>query len=171
MYEIIYCDPPWAYGNTQLIEGKIKNASDAYPTMGLEELKKFPLPEIAPNSMMFMWTTGPCMEAALLLGRAWGFRFSTIAFVWDKMHCNPGFYTVSQVEYVLLFKRGKIPTPRGTRNEKQLLVEKRREHSRKPDEVRDRISRMFPTQSKVEMFARTISPGWDVMGNEIDKFI
>ena len=141
MYEVLYVDPPWSYANTQLIEGKIKNSSDAYPTMNLKELKEFQLPLIADNAIMFMWTTGPWMGGAIELGNAWGFTYSTIAFVWDKQHINPGFYTVSQVEYCLLLKKGKIPQPRGTRNERQFLSEKRREHSRKPEEIRTRIAR------------------------------
>ena len=169
-YDVLYVDPPWAYGNTQLIDGDIKNAKDAYPTMNLKELKAFELPPLSDDCVMFMWTTGPWMGGAIELGSAWGFKYSTVAFVWDKVHTNPGFYTNSQVEYCLLFKKGKIPSPRGTRNEKQLLVEKRTVHSKKPAEIRTRIERMFPTQTRIEMFARNTSPGWDVMGNETTKY-
>ena len=51
-----------------------------------------------------------------------------------------------------------------------MLVQSKREHSRKPDTIRRRIEDMHPEQSKLEMFARTKSPGWDVWGNEVDKF-
>jgi N6-adenosine-specific RNA methylase IME4 len=77
---------------------------------------------------------------------------------------------MSQVELCLIFKKGRIPKPRGSRNIRQFLSETRREHSRKPEEVRQRINEMFPTQSKLEMFARTTTEGWDVWGNETDKF-
>lgn len=169
-YDILYVDPPWAYGNTQLIGGAIKNAKDAYPTMSLAELKEFPLPPIADNALMFMWTTGPWLDGSIILGKHWGFRYSTVAFVWDKQHVNPGFYTLSQCEYVLLFKKGKIPVPRGTRNERQLLVEKRTIHSRKPGEIRTKIERMFPAANRVELFARNSTPGWHVEGNQKTMF-
>ena len=29
---------------------------------------------------------------------------------------------------------------------------------------------MHPTQNKLEMFARTTPDGWDVMGNQTEKF-
>ena len=77
---------------------------------------------------------------------------------------------MSQCEICLIFKKGKIPTPRGARNVKQFISEKRREHSRKPDDVRTRIELMFPTQTKLEMFARTTPAGWDVSGNQTTKF-
>jgi N6-adenosine-specific RNA methylase IME4 len=171
MYQVIYCDPPWAYGNKQLINGKIKNPKDAYPTMNIEQLMKFEIPETTKDAVMLMWVTAPTMEASIQLGNAWGFDYKTVAFVWDKCNTNPGFYTNSQTEFVLLFKKkgGKIPTP-NNRKQKQFLSEKRREHSRKPDEIRTRIERMYPEAKRVELFARTTTPGWDVMGNEVNKY-
>jgi N6-adenosine-specific RNA methylase IME4 len=100
--------------------------------------------------------------------KAWGFDYKTIAFVWDKQKTNPGYYTLSQVEICLVGKKGKFPTPRGSRKERQFLSEMRGVHSKKPDEIRQRITKMFPTQKKLELFARQTSDGWDVWGNEVD---
>jgi N6-adenosine-specific RNA methylase IME4 len=102
---------------------------------------------------------------------AWGFEYKTIAFVWDKQKVNPGYYTMSQVEICLVGKKGKIPSPRGIRNERQFLSEMRRKHSQKPDDIRLRIERMFPTQRKLEMFARDTKEGWDRWGNEVESSI
>ena len=119
-----------------------------------------------------MWISSPHLQIAIELGNHWGFDYTTIAFVWDKQRPNPGFYTMSQVELCLVFKKkgGTIPQPRGTRNTMQFLSEMKREHSRKPDEIRRRIEAMHPTQTKLEMFARISSPEWDVYGNETSKF-
>ena len=67
----------------------------------------------------------------------------------------------------LVFKRGRTPKPRGARNVRQLIQCRRGRHSEKPYEVRNRINEMFPTQSKIELFARTTSDGWTAWGNEI----
>jgi N6-adenosine-specific RNA methylase IME4 len=99
---------------------------------------------------------------------AWGFKYKTVAFVWEKQKTNPGNYTMSQCELCLVGKRGKIPGPRGTRNERQFISEMRTRHSTKPTEIRNRIVRMFPTQRKIELFARNTSEGWDVWGNEVE---
>jgi N6-adenosine-specific RNA methylase IME4 len=80
---------------------------------------------------------------------------------------NPGKYTMSYCEMCLVFKRGKIPTPRGSRNEKQLHSIPRNKHSQKPNEIRKAIERMFPTQSKIELFAREKPNGWDVWGLDV----
>jgi N6-adenosine-specific RNA methylase IME4 len=103
--------------------------------------------------------------------RAWGFSWATVAFAWDKQKVNPGFYTMSQVELCLVGKTGKIPQPRGLRNVRQFVSELRGEHSAKPNEVRSRIEAMFPTQAKIELFARNSSPGWSSWGNEVESNI
>jgi len=173
-YEIIYVDPPWDYkGQTQHGGKGNPNSGGAithYPTMTVQQMIDEITVPAAENSLMFLWTSSPHLDQAIELGKGWGFKYATVAFVWHKGKTNPGFYTMSQCELCLVFKRGKIPTPRGARNVRQFLEEPRREHSRKPDEIRQRIEQMFPTQTKLEMFARTRSPGWDTWGNEEDKY-
>ena len=170
-YEIIYCDPPWDYAGHKQHRKTASNASaiDHYNTMTLAQLKELKVKDItASNALCFMWTSSPHLPQAIELMTAWGFKYKTIAFVWDKQKVNPGSYTMSQCEICLVGKRGDIPKPRGTRNERQFISEMRTRHSAKPAEVRDRITRMFPTQRKVELFARTATDGWDVWGNEVE---
>ena len=158
-FDVIYADPPWDYkGQLQhagVGSGDTGGAVRHYPTVKLEDLKRLPVWRISKlDCLLFMWSTSPHLDQAIELGKAWGFEWATIAFVWDKVRVNPGFYTLSQYELCLVFKRGKIPTPRGARNVRQSVVSERTEHSRKPDEVRRRIDLMFPVQRKIELFAR-----------------
>jgi len=104
-----------------------------------------------------MWITSPHMEQGIELGKAWGFEFRTVASVWDKIVHNLGQYTLSYCEMCLVFKRGRIPSPRGSRNEKQLIRVPRGQHSQKPIEVLKAIARMFPTQDKIEPFEGLMS--------------
>lgn len=172
-YAIIYADPPWDYkGQTQHAGAGSKATGSAqthYNTLTLPQLKRLNLRDVcAENALLFMWVTGPFINQGVDLMTAWGFAFATVAFVWDKQAVNPGFYTMSQTEFVFVGKRGSIPRPRGARNMRQLVSEKRTEHSVKPEEVRYRIEAMFPTQRKLEIFARRPAPGWDVWGNEVE---
>jgi N6-adenosine-specific RNA methylase IME4 len=177
-YQIIYSDPPWSYQASQFNNtdnSKTSTGAEAhYKTMKTKELKQTftkRIKEICDQDcLLFMWTSSPHLEEALELGVHWGFKYITVAFVWHKQKPNVGYYTMSECELCLLFKKGKIPTPRGSRNTRQFLSELRREHSRKPDEIRNRITSMFPTQNKLEMFARNNTKGWDVFGHETDKF-
>ena len=167
-YDIIYMDPPWKYNDRMLSGSK---AEDHYPTMTVAELKDMNVYDLmSDNSLLYMWTTNPYMETSIDIANHWGLDFKTVAFVWEKQRPTTGHYTMGSCEFVLVFKKGKIPQPRGTRNARQFLSEKRRQHSRKPDEIRRRIEQMHPTQTKLEMFARTTTEGWDVWGNETDKF-
>ena len=170
-FPILYMDPPWDYQGQKQHAGQgnpdTGGAGSHYPTVTLKDLKGLPVPDIAEeNSLLFMWATSPHLDQAIDLGKSWGFAWATVGFVWDKVRVNPGFYTLSQVELCLVFKKGKIPSPRGSRNIRQLLQETRSRHSAKPDTIRDRIAEMFPTQRKIELFARKPSPGWAVWGNE-----
>ena len=138
-----------------------------YSTVPLRELKQLSIARIAAeNSLLFLWATNPHLDQAIDLGKAWGFAWATVAFVWDKGRVNPGYYTMSQCELCLVFKRGRIPRPRGARNIRQYLLETRKRHSAKPEEVRRRIEAMFPEHSRIELFARQQVPGWSCWGLE-----
>lgn len=181
-FDIIYADPPWDYGgkmqydkscmkseNTDFEKNVFISAANfKYPTLKLKELESLDVQSIAADDcILFMWTTGPQMANAIQLGQCWGFEYKTIAFVWDKQVHNPGRYTLSQTEFVLAFKKGRIPTPRGARNIKQFLSVHRGVHSEKPLDVIDGITKMFPTQRKIELFARNNYVGWNSWGLEI----
>lgn len=181
-YQVIYADPPWDYGGKmQYDKTTIKSeninfrrdiflsaANFKYPTLKIEQLKLLDVPSISDDScILFMWTTGPQMANSIELGEAWGFEYKTIAFVWDKQVHNPGRYTLSQTEFVLAFKKGKFPSPRGARNIRQMISVRRGKHSEKPMEVIDGITKMFPFQNKIELFARKNYIGWDNWGLEI----
>lgn len=171
-YPIVLCDPPWDYkGQTQHGGAGAADTGGAarhYPTMTLDDLKRLDVASVADtDALLFLWSSSPHLDQAIDLMRAWGFQWATVAFVWDKLKVNPGFYTMSQCELCLVGKRGRIPRPRGARNVRQLVRAARREHSRKPDEVRARIEAMFPAQVKLEMFARERVDGWAAWGNEV----
>ncbi len=181
-YDIIYADPPWDYGGKLQFDRSSKSADEIdltknifissasfkYPTLKTEDLKKIPIQEVSnDHCLLFMWATSPHLQQSISLGEAWGFEYRTVGFVWDKMVHNPGKYTLSNCELCLIFKRGKIPQPRGARNIQQLVRAPRRTHSEKPIEVMKNIELMFPTQSKIELFARRKVEGWDFWGLDV----
>lgn len=183
-YDIIYADPPWDYGGKMQYDKTViksenlnfdrriflSSASFKYPTLTIKQLKTLPVATIAAQDcLLFMWTTGPQLANAVELANAWDFEYKTVAFVWDKMIHNPGRYTLSQTEFVLVFKRGKIPSPRGARNIRQMVQVPRGVHSEKPREVISGITKMFPAQRKIELFARCNYEGWDNWGLEIPE--
>lgn len=173
-YSILYVDPAWDYQARTQHNGKANtgSADRHYTTMQLSEMKAMDIPSITEaDALCFMWSSSPHLPQAIELMEAWGFEYKTIAFVWDKQRVNPGYYTMSQCEICLVGKKGRIPSPRGSKNIRQFVSEMRTRHSKKPDEIRTRIAQMFPTQRKIELFAREHHEGWDVFGNEVEGSI
>ena len=123
-----------------------------------------------------MWTTGPQLDISIRVLTAWGFKYKTIAFVWDKLVTNPGYYTMSQTELCIVGTKAAIPKPRGSRNERQflqefevkekeLVQERRTRHSAKPKKVIQSLSRMHPSQNRIELFSRRAHPEWYCWGH------
>lgn len=130
----------------------------------------------APDCALFLWVTFPFLQDAFRVIEAWGFRYRTTAFCWVKptkdgsgWAFGTGFWTRANAEICLLAVKGK--PQRIAKNVPQIISEPRMEHSRKPDEARDRIVRLLGDVPRVELFARQASPGWDVWGNEVESTI
>lgn len=183
-YEVIYADPPWNFGSKYKVgaSGKEQQSLDEfqYPTMRDSELIEYFTNEVSPlasdDAVMVMWTTDAHLPLALELGASSGFTYKTVAFIWNKKTkngkqvCFMGTWTMKGSEIALLFTKGRAHKLLKSRKVRQLIEAERREHSRKPDEARERIGEMFPDSNKLELFARTSPPGWDVIGNETGKF-
>ena len=121
--------------------------------------------------MLLMWATYPMMREALFLIDAWGFTYKSIAFQWVKQNRSGngyffglGRWTRGNTEPCLLAVKGK--PKRASNAVSQLIMSPIREHSRKPDEVRDRIVELLGGLPRIELFAREAAPGWDCWGKE-----
>lgn len=171
-YNIIYADPPWSYKDKKC-NG---NAISHYNTMNINDLKKMNINDYADkNCVLFMWVTYPLLQEGLDLIKAWGFKYKTIGFQWVKLNKKNnkpffglGRWTRGNTECCLIATKGK--PKRINNNISQLVFSPIREHSRKPDEVRELIVKLLGDLPRIELFARTTPQGWDVMGNEVNKF-
>lgn len=178
-YNIIYADPPWSYSDKRTGKGK-NNPNGAggcakhYNTMTIEDICSLPVSNIAAeNCMLFLWTTAPMMFDAKRVINAWGFDYKTFGFVWVKMTNDMqkvrgdgiGNYTIQNAEYCLICLRGKYW--RNKTGVKQILQAPKQEHSKKPDEIRERIVDLCGDLPRIELFARQYADGWDCWGNEV----
>jgi N6-adenosine-specific RNA methylase IME4 len=145
----------------------------------------------APDAALFMWTSGPFLHWSMDLLKAWGFAYKTYAFGWVKLWprednrlflsweeamdgpdfdaaaMGTGHWTHSNLEIILMGTRNR-PERQAT-GIRQLIVDVRREHSRKPPEAHKRIERLV-AGPYVELFARASRKGWDTHGNQRTKF-
>ena len=179
-YQIIYADPPWKYGCWYKSEKVKRNAADHYQVMSLQELYMLGLklkPFLAKDCALFMWVTFPCLKDGIRLLDGWGFKYKTVAFNWvkrnkraDTYFLGLGNYTRANSEIVLLGTRGR-PLARRSRSVRQICDARIREHSQKPDEIKNRIVKLFGDLPRIELFARQKTEGWDVWGNEVESDI
>lgn len=166
-YKIIYADPPWKYGT---------DVSKHYPTVPIESIYKFPIDKFADKDCaLFLWVTYPILPEALETVKKWGFRYVTTAFTWIKTNKNNGKpffglgnWTRANAEICVLGFRGKLP--RKSNKVAQVVLSPLREHSRKPDEIRDKIVELLGNLPRIELFSRQSVKGWDCWGNETNKF-
>lgn len=174
-YQVIYADPPWKY---RAYSGKAKgSAENHYPTMDFDALRELPVGMLAAKDCaLFLWVTLPCLPEGLFLMEAWGFSYKTAAFVWvkqnrraDSLFWGLGSWTRSNAELCLLAVRGR--PRRMDAGVHQIILSHVGEHSKKPEEVRERIVRLMGDVPRIELFAREKTEGWDVWGNEVESDI
>ena len=182
-FDVIYADPPWTF-RPWSNEGKDRSPEKHYDCMSLADIRALPVSDIAAeNCALFLWVTDPLLPEGLKLMEAWGFKFKTIAFVWAKLNKSApptlwtendfftglGYWTRAHPELCLLGTRGK--PKRVSKAVRRLVVSPRREHSRKPDEIAEKIDDLMGRDtSKIELFARTGRTGWTTWGNDVAKF-
>lgn len=185
-YGIVYADPPWSYNDKALHRG---GALRHYSTMSIEDICALPVSTIAADDcLLFMWGAWPKLFEAEKVISAWGFEFKTCAFVWVKTNRREnvnqssffpadsfdsfwgmGRWTRANTEFCLLATKGK--PKRESAAVHQIIYAPIAAHSRKPAETRSRILELAGEQPRVELFARSTAPGWDVWGDQIESTI
>lgn len=162
-FRCIYADPPWRF-ETFSDKGKGRSADQHYETMSAAAIKALPVQILAAEDcFLFLWITNPHLPLGLTVLRKWGFRYSGVAFTWAKQNADKstwqgmGYGTRQNTETVLLGRKGS--PSRAAKDVQEFLFAPRQEHSRKPDEIRNRIMR-FCAGPRVELFANQRSPGW-----------
>ena len=167
----ILADPPWLF-KTRSAAGEGRSANLHYKTEGLEEIMALPVAELAaPDSMLLMWMVDWCPQDALDLIEAWGFEHKTTAFTWAKENrsgagwfMGQGYWTRANPEDCWLATRGH--PKRLNADVRQLITAPVAEHSRKPDEIYERIERLV-AGPYLELYARRERRGWMTWGNEL----
>ena len=176
-YNIIYADPPWKYGDVHTWHKMGGGVEQHYKTMSIEEIEEMgeSIKKIAAaDCLLFMWVTFPNLKEGLRVIEKWGFTYKTLGFSWiktNKRNKKPffgiGFYTKSNCEVCLIGIKGKPGNLIISKKVSSCIISERREHSRKPDEARERIEQLVGQVPKIELFARQEVEGWDCWGNEV----
>lgn len=169
----ILADPPWQFQNrTGKMAPEHKRLS-RYGTMTIQEIAELPIPMFAADrSHLYLWVPNALLEDGLNVMRAWGFHYKS-NIVWHKIRKDGGsdgrgvgFYFRNVTELLLFGVRGKsVRTLAPGRRQVNLINTRKREHSRKPDEIYPLIE-SCSWGPYLELFARTRRPNWTIWGNQ-----
>lgn len=163
VFEVIAIDPPWNYSREYDPDGS--RVANPYPEMNQSELLELN-PPFANDSVCFLWTTHAFIFDAKELLNKWGFTYKA-TMVWDKEKMGMGAWLRMQCEFCLVGIKGK-PMWNNTKY-RDIIREPRREHSRKPDAFYEMVKEITIGR-RLEYFSREKREGWDVFGNDTQKF-
>jgi N6-adenosine-specific RNA methylase IME4 len=173
-FSTVLADPPWEFTNKTGKVAPEHRRLHRYATMTLDEIMALPIAQfVALTAHLYLWVPNALLPEGLAVMKAWGFTYKSNV-VWHKIRKDGGsdgrgvgFYFRNVTELILFGVRGKnARTLAPGRRQVNFLETRKREHSRKPDELYDIVERCSPGPF-LELFARgPARPGWTAWGNE-----
>ena len=169
----ILADPPWQFSNRTGKMAPEHKRLNRYQTMTLQDIMELPIsPLMLPKSHLYLWVPNALIQEGLEVMKRWGFKYKT-NIIWYKIWKDGGpdgrgvgFYFRNVTEIILVGVRGSMRTLAPGRSQVNIISTRKREHSRKPDELYPIIEKCSPGPY-LELFARHPRPGWSQWGNEI----
>lgn len=176
-FSAILADPPWRFTNRTGKVAPEHRRLSRYGTMELPAIKQLPVSEIVQEpAHLYLWVPNALLPMGIDVMQAWGFDYKS-NLVWHKVRKDGGsdgrgvgFYFRNVTELVLFGVRGKkARTLSPGRRQVNLIATRKREHSRKPDELYKIIEECSPGPF-LEMFARETREGWVGWGNQANSY-
>jgi N6-adenosine-specific RNA methylase IME4 len=169
LYNVISIDPAWNYEgenkNITSYDANGRRVANPYPEMSTQEIKDIKLP-LLNDSVVFLWTTHKFLPDAFDILKNWNLDYKA-TLVWNKEKIGMGAWFRMQCEFCLVGIKGKPYWDNTTYRD--IINEPRRQHSRKPDAFFDMVDKITLGR-KLEYFSREKREGWDVFGNDVNKY-
>jgi N6-adenosine-specific RNA methylase IME4 len=171
-FATVLADPPWRFVNRTGKVAPEHRRLSRYDTMTTKEIAALPVAELmAPAAHCYLWVPNALLADGLTVLEQWGFAYKA-NLVWHKVRKDGasdgrgvGFYFRNVTELVLFGVRGRMRTLAPGRSQVNLLATRKREHSRKPDELYGIVEACSPGPF-LELFARYPRAGWTAWGDE-----
>lgn len=176
-YATILADPPWRFMNRTGKMAPEHKRLKRYGTMKLDEIMGMPVGNLADDvAHLYLWVPNALLPEGLKVMEAWGFKYKSNV-VWHKIRKDGGpdgrgvgFYFRNVTEIVLFGVKGKnARTLAPGRRQVNIIRSRKREHSRKPDELYEIIEECSPGPF-LELFARGTRKGWEAWGNQAEQY-
>ncbi|WP_110650432.1 MT-A70 family methyltransferase [Salinicola peritrichatus] len=176
-FQTILADPPWQFQNRTGKVAPEHKRLNRYGTMTLDDIMALPVESLTREpAHLYLWVPNALLPEGLKVMEAWGFSYKS-NIVWHKIRKDGGsdgrgvgFYFRNVTELVLFGVRGKnARTLQPGRTQVNYLATRKREHSRKPDEVYEIIEACSPGP-RLELFARGSREGWATWGDQAELY-
>jgi N6-adenosine-specific RNA methylase IME4 len=175
-FATILIDPPWRFANRTGKMAPEHRRLHRYRTLSLAEILALPVADLAlPRSHLYLWVPNALVAEGLAVMKGWGFTYKT-NLVWYKIRKDGGpdgrgvgFYFRNVTELLLFGVRGSLRTLSPGRRQVNLILNRKREHSRKPEQFYDVIELCSPGP-RLELFARELRGDWTQWGDEVSKY-
>jgi N6-adenosine-specific RNA methylase IME4 len=172
----VLLDPPWRFANRTGKMAPEHKRLHRYPTMSVEEIAALPVGELVlPKSHLYLWCPNALIAEALHIMSSWGFTYKT-NIVWLKVRKDGGpdgrgvgFYFRNVTELLLFGVKGSLRTLGPGRRQVNVIITRKQEHSRKPDEAYQVIEQCSPGPY-LELFARRKRPTWSQWGDQVGSY-
>lgn len=172
LYSTVLADPPWRFQNRTGKVAPEHRRLARYDTLDWKDIASLPVGELmAGRSHCYLWVPNALVAEGLRVLEGWGFTYKTM-LVWHKVRRDGGsdgrgvgFYFRNVTEPVLFGSRGGLRTLPAGRRQVNLLATRKREHSRKPEELYRLIEACSPGPY-LELFARHSREGWHAWGDQ-----
>jgi len=172
-FSTVLADPPWQFQNRTGKVAPEHRRLSRYSTLMLGDILTLPVGELVTEpAHLYLWVPNALLPEGLRVMEAWGFEYKTNV-IWHKVRKDGepdgrgvGFYFRNTTELVLFGVRGKNARtlPPG-RSQVNIIKTRKREHSRKPDELYELIEACSPGPY-LELFARGVRKGWRTWGDQ-----
>jgi len=145
--------------------------------MSVDDIARLPVETAAHDKAhLYLWVPNALLPDGLRVMQAWGFSYKS-NLIWHKIRKDGGsdgrgvgFYFRNVTEVVLFGVRGKNNrTLAPGRRQVNLIASRKREHSRKPDELYEVVEACSPGP-RLEMFARSCRPEWTCWGDQAEVY-
>jgi len=175
-YRTILADPPWQFNNRTGKMAPEHKRLFRYDSMELKEIMELPISQLADEKChLYLWVPNALVKEGLQVMSSWGFEYKT-NLIWYKVRQDGGpdrrgvgFYFRNVTEMILFGTRGmNNRTLAPARTMPNIIISRKREHSRKPDELYEIIEKCS-SGPYLELFARHSRPRWSQWGNEHEQ--
>lgn len=176
-FSTVLADPPWQFQNRTGKMAPEHKRLARYPTLSLQEIKELPVEAIVEDTAhLYLWVPNALLTEGMQVMEHWGFTYKT-NLIWYKVRKDGGpdrrgvgFYFRNVTEMILFGARGKnARTLQRGRSQENMIVSRKREHSRKPDEQYELIE-SCSCGPRIEIFARGPRDGWFVWGDQAEVY-